>query len=673
MNLTSKNFLTSAALLVSLLSGMLPSCRKSDTIPHQPEIITMISDSLRGGNIAGALRMTDQLKKESVERKDSFLWSEAMVQQGINAYYQGDAESVLASSDSAICWLEKQNATSERARLLAKAYQTRGAYFDQYNFNPDSTATYLRKAVDNVEQSGIRTDLPQTYGNYANALRMGAKLDSAALYYHKAISIADSLRLGSDHYIPLYNGIASVFTDMRDFNNSSFWWNKSMAILDKMDTFDKFNTLTGYGNDLYYREDYSGARDVFFRLRTILDSVPDTRWERMFTDVNLADTYIRTNKIKEGKALLDTASQYFETEQKNPVVSSYIHTIQIRSALYEGRFEEGLKLAIRHPEADTMRLEQHLARLKVLEELYSNIGNNRLAYITRDRYEHLNDSLRSYKLSQLISALNARYQRDNRILNLEYANSSQKARIYRLLALIALSVAIIVGLILFYVVRRANVRKREERLMNKIVSLRQENLRNRVTPHFIYNALNHELLNAKNGKTSHLDALISLIRHHQTISSEVLIPFSEELRFADDYLRVLGDNGRDPLIYNSYIQPGIDRNFLFPAMSLQILIENAIKHGFTTLMPGEERVLDISVKKTDERRITVSVFNNSSSTRKSSEGTGTGLRVLMETFRIINELNREQITFNIDMNSTHNGLHGCTATITLPSNLIKKQ
>ena len=212
--------------------------------------------------------------------------------------------------------------------------------------------------------SGIKEDLPQAYSNYANAMRMAASLDSAAFYYHRAITTADSLGLETVHYIPLYNGIASVLTDMRDFDNSAYWWEKSISILESMSQYDKFNTLTGYGNDFYYREDYEGANKIFIQLRNMLDSVPETRWERMFTDVNLADSYIRLGETEKATSLLDSAASYFSTEQPNPVVTSYIHTLQIRAAAANGEYERGILLARIHPEADTLRLEQHLARLK---------------------------------------------------------------------------------------------------------------------------------------------------------------------------------------------------------------------------------------------------------------------------------------------------------------------
>lgn len=656
-------------LILTSTAALLPSCREAKKNIYIPREITEITDTLRSGNMAKAVSMTEHLKREATSKGDSALWSEAMVQQGINAYYQGNPGGVLLSADSALNWLERQKEFPSKSRILAKAYQTKGAYYDQYHFNADSTALYFRKAVDQVEMSGIHADLPQAYGNYANAMRMGASLDSAALYYHRAISTADSLELETVNYIPLYNGIASVFTDMRDFENSTIWWNKSMELFDSMDQFDKFNTLTGLGNDHYYQNDFNGAEKVFTRLRTMLDSVPGAEWEIMFTNVNLADAYIRIGRISEARKILDSAARYFTDIQPNPMVMSYIQTLRMRVATALGDYAGGLALAKEYPEADTLRLEQHLARLKAMEDLYANTGNHRLAYLTRCRYDHLNDSLRSYRLGQQISTLNATYQRDHRILNLEAGNTRQQAHIYKLTAAIAISLAVIVAMALFFVIRQTRVRKHEERMMNKIISLRQENLRNRVTPHFIYNALNHELYNERSGKPSHLNSLVDLIRKQQIVASEILIPFSEELKFTDDYIKVISDNGRDPFVYDYSIDAGIEPDFLFPSMTLQILVENAFKHGFTTLDPETERLLKITVKRVADDRIAVSVFNNCGSAPSGMEKGGTGLRVLIETIKLINEHNRQQTHFNIDPNAEKNGITGCLATITLPSNL----
>ncbi|MBD5357875.1 MAG: histidine kinase [Bacteroides sp.] len=629
-----------------------------------------INDSLRHGNINDAVRLTLELKEKALARGDSQTWSEGMVQQGVNSYYQGKPDLLLSSADSAIAWLEHQEITSELARIIAKAYQTRGAYYDQFNFNPDSAAKYLKLSVENVELSGIYEDLPQAYGNYANAMRLGSSLDSAAVYYHRAITVADSLKMEPVHYIPLYNGIAAVFTDMRDFDNSAIWWGKSMEILEEMNRFDKFNTFSGMGNDLYYRQDYEGSNHIFTSLRKMLDSIPDSRWERMFTDVNIADTYLRLDKPDQASALLDSATRYFSTEQPNPMVKSYIHTLRMRAAIKTRDVNEANRLANTYPLADTLRLEQLLARLQVLEELYTLTGNYEKAYNMRSRYDRLNDSLRSYTLKQRISALNAIYQRDKRILNLEAGSTRQQARIFRLLSVVALTLTIIVGLVLFIVLRRGRIRRREERMMHKIMALREENLRNRITPHFIYNALNHELNNSINGNLSHLDSLVHLIRRQQYIVSEILIPFSEELAFVDDYIKVISDNGRGNLNYTFNLSPGISPDFMFPSMALQILVENAFKHGFASLPHDAERVLNISVSAEGDHRIAISVFNNCGDmVNVSPSGGGTGLRVLVETIRLLNEQNREKTEFKINPDSESYGIKGYSATIIIPLTL----
>lgn len=654
-----------AAILMAACLSMCGNKKKKAIARHE---VAEINDTLRTGNLPAAIRMTNESKADAIAMGDSAMWSELMVQQGINSYYQGNPDLLISSTDSAIRWLERQKHDKERARILAKAYQTHGAYYDQYNFNPDSTVCYLRKSVDNVEFTEDPLELPQAYGNYANTLRMASSLDSAAVYYHRAISIADSLCLEDVHYIPLYNGIASVFSDMRDFDNSEIWWGKSLQIYDIMNQFDKFNTLTGYGNFLYYSERYPEAKKVFTRLRDMLDSIPDSRWERMFTDVNLSDVYINLGLAQEAKALLDTTVVYFSKEQPNPVALSYIHTLQMKSAIKDGNYQKALAIAKAHPESDTMRLEQRLARLKTLENLYSLTGDYRNAFVSAKLYEHLNDSLRSYHLKQQISTLNAIYQRDQRILNLEAGNTRQKAHIYLLAAIAAGAITLSICFIFFIVFRRVNSRLREERMINKIITLRQENLRNRVTPHFIYNALNHELLNTSHGEPSHLDALVDLIRRQQIVASEMLVPFSDELKFVEDYIKVVGDNFKDTLKYTYAIDPEISPDFLFPSMALQILVENAFKHGFASLAPDEEKRLKISVSRDGCDRIGISVFNNAN--REENTGaSGMGLRVLVETIHLINERYKTNITFHVDNAASLCTECGYCAIITLPAKL----
>lgn len=670
--LTTKKILHKLTLFaLSLTAWSLLGCQKEKGGEGSPEEIDVITDSLSAGNLAGASRLTESLKATALKRGDSLLWSEAMVQQGVNAYYQRNPEMVYASADTAKRWLERRPDAPGHARLLMKVHQLFGGYFEQYHFNTDSLASHQRKSIEYSERASLRRDLPQLYGNYANSLRMRGELDSAAIYYHRAIILADSLEIDSLRYIPLYNGIGGVFSDMKDFERGEEWLQKSMQQYSKMDQFDKFATLTSLANLYYYQENYRETERQLTQLNAMLDSLPDTRWDRAFNDVNLGDTYIRLGRVDEALSLLKPAEEYFRVEQPNPVIASYIHTLLIRAATAKGNLAKGLEMASAYPEADTLRIEQHLARLKSLEELYASAGRPHEAYAMRLRHDALNDSLRSFQLRQRISALHALYERDHRILSLEAENTRTYAHIYKLLAVIAASAIVIIGLMLLNALRRIRARKREDRMMAKIIKLREENLRNRVTPHFIYNALNHELYREHHGEKPHLDHLIDLIRRQQFVASKLLIPFSEELRFVEDYIAVVKEKGSSEFQYLCTIDPAVDTDFMFPSMALQILVENSFKHGFSTLPSSAARRLEISVSHAGASQIEVRVINNFGDAESIEEHGGTGLMVLLETIKLIKEKYRKTIRFHIGPEKDSDGQSIYSAVITLPAVIEK--
>lgn len=670
MNFRLHNFTIGTAACAVLLQTTFGCGRHAGRDADTERRIYAIEDSMRAGQTAAAERDLTLLKTEAIARRDSDLWARLMVQQSVLGYYTDSPRHMMASADSAIGWIERQTPDTTRLSLLAKALQCKSAFFDRFQYDPDSSCLYLRKSIGMLERMASDRNLAVSLGNYANAMRMRGSLDSAAVYYHRAITLADSLRLMPDDYISLSNGLAGVFTDMRDFDSSKVWWERSMDLLPEMGPFDKFNTLTGYGNDLYYRKDYTGANKIFLRLASYLDSVPESRWERMFTDVNLADTYLRLGDADKASALLDSPEQFFSYGQPNPVCLSYIQTLRMREAWLRGDSQQTEMLIAANPADDTMRPEQLLARLEFLYHYYDESGQPAKALNAHFRYDHLLDSLRSDQLRQQLSALNATYRRDNRILNLEAANNKNKARIFRLWTLIAATAAILIVIIAGIIIARVRHERRERRMMDKIISLRTENLHNRVTPHFVYNALNHVLARQDAYRKEDISRLVRLIRHQQAVASEIMVPLAEELAFVDDYVAVMADNVKGPFDYSCIVDDGIDTGKVeFPSMSLQILVENAFKHAFPRLPEDTCKVLRIHIGKAQDGRIFAEVFNRSDGhSMTAAPGEGLGIRIVMETIRIINEQRKTDITFHTDPVFRKEGMRGYMATITLGKN-----
>ena len=117
-----------------------------------------------------------------------------------------------------------------------------------------------------------------------------------------------------------------------------------------------------------------------------------------------------------------------------------------------------------------------------------------------------------------------------------------------------------------------------------------------IQPHFIYNVLNIIcILCRRNPKeaarTTRLFAKY-LKMNVESLKKDKPVPFNEELSHARTYLKLEKVRFRDELEISYDIGP---RNFCLPALSLQPMVENAVKHG---LCMKEEGVghLNISTK-----------------------------------------------------------------------------
>ena len=117
-----------------------------------------------------------------------------------------------------------------------------------------------------------------------------------------------------------------------------------------------------------------------------------------------------------------------------------------------------------------------------------------------------------------------------------------------------------------------------------------------IQPHFIYNVLNIIcILCHKNPKeasrTTRLFAKY-LKMNVESLKKNKPVPFDEELSHAKTYLKLEKVRFRDELEINYEIGP---RNFCLPALSLQPMVENAVKHGLCMKEDGVGH-LNISTK-----------------------------------------------------------------------------
>ena len=129
---------------------------------------------------------------------------------------------------------------------------------------------------------------------------------------------------------------------------------------------------------------------------------------------------------------------------------------------------------------------------------------------------------------------------------------------------------------------REQLAERDEQLLNHKVKL----LQRQVSPHFIYNALTAiQALpgNPEETKKAIGDFAKYLRESLSTIDQNTLIPFKKELENVQIYFRL------EKIRFGKTLQVEYDigeTEFDLPAMSVQILAENAVKHGVSVKREG---------------------------------------------------------------------------------------
>ena len=154
-------------------------------------------------------------------------------------------------------------------------------------------------------------------------------------------------------------------------------------------------------------------------------------------------------------------------------------------------------------------------------------------------------------------------------------------------------------------------------------------LRAQINPHFLFNALNNlrALINEDPARAREmLSRLSNTLRHTLQHSAKERVPLADELAVVRDYVALEQLHHEQRLRVEWQVDPAT-ADASVPPMLLQLLVENAIKHGIARTAGGG--VVDIAVAREGER-LRIQVDNPGQWTPGSSDSTGLGLANLRE-------------------------------------------
>ncbi|GAB3695957.1 hypothetical protein GCM10027592_18390 [Spirosoma flavus] len=157
-------------------------------------------------------------------------------------------------------------------------------------------------------------------------------------------------------------------------------------------------------------------------------------------------------------------------------------------------------------------------------------------------------------------------------------------------------------------------------------------LRQQVNPHFLFNSLNSLITligeNPQQAETF-AEELSSVYRYLLRSNDNPLTPLSNELEFLQSYYHLLKTRHGEALSLETHICPGSVTKQL-PPLTLQLLIENAVKHNI--ILPDQP--LTITLNTTDNQLV---VINNLQRKASRSFSNGVGLSNILSKYRMMGQ------------------------------------
>ncbi|WP_397447562.1 sensor histidine kinase [Polaribacter sp. R77954] len=173
-----------------------------------------------------------------------------------------------------------------------------------------------------------------------------------------------------------------------------------------------------------------------------------------------------------------------------------------------------------------------------------------------------------------------------------------------------------------------------------------DNLSAQLNPHFLFNSLNSiKSLVIENPDTARraIDLLSDLLRSSLYEKDKGLITIKEELSLVEDYIELEKMRFEERLQLETQIDDNLV-NYKIPTLSIQLLVENAIKHGIDSSVKGG--IISLMIKK---QKDFIEIIVKNPGTIYDKKNAGLGLKNLQKRLTI---QYKNEATFSLTQTNT---------------------
>lgn len=658
---------------LALLAGIVTASCGGDNVPDDTRsdkmkaALTALDESL-AVNSPHAPEMIRHGLENATDSLDYYDWLLRLLRYRV---LRGGPDTSFTHWRQAYGYLLKQEQTPRVNGMMAFLFNTQGSYYQKLHYKPEKAIKAFENAYEKLIDSDCKHKMPDVCANLGDAYVFANDMPHAAMWYRRALFIADSLRLPAKDDVTLYMGLGRIYLNLQDFDSALNCYKRADKSFSLMSVNMQLYFLTNYGNYYYYAKDYKKAEAVFRRQEKLLakNGMQDS-YEMYICKLNMADVLLNLGQTAEATRLLDRADAYFN-KIGDATAIYYCNTIRIGLALKEGNTAKAKSILDKETPPATIDFNLVNIRHRYLLEYFVRKGDYKKAYITLEDNVRRNDSLKHNIANMRASEIMMRYSQDSLRLHSKMLLQEKDAHIrtaYLWLYVDILLIAVLVLLLLFGI---TYYRKRRLKMYMQLMHTQLANVRSRISPHFIFNVLNNRIANTNGSDAGELMTLVKLIRANLNMTGKYYVSMKEELDFVGYYISVERHIIGDDFTYEVNA-PSDDElaEIMVPSMFIQILVENSIKHGLKNRKGAKRICVDITKGETD---CTITVTDNGTGfdiRNSNPSSTKTGIKVIRNTINIINHENKRKIRLDIkNIDAPDGSVAGCQVTLVLPLGL----
>jgi tetratricopeptide (TPR) repeat protein len=414
-----------------------------------------------------------------------------------------------------------------------------GNYHNQLN-SPDSAILFYQKALMNFQLLRKKEAVPDIMTNLADMYTIKGNYAQSVYYFRKALILSDSLNLTKKMGFPIYFGLGRVYMELRDFELSDSYFRLAEKYYGNRALREKFVFCNNRGNFYYYKEEFPQALYWCQKAMSLLKG-GNFPFFLALDEINLADIYLNMGKLDSSQHYLKRGEAYFSNQQ-NQTAQYYINTIKIGLALKQNKLSQVHELLKKEVPPVVIDLNMVTIRNKYLEDYYAKMGDFRMAYHYQARNRILNDSIRADRTFKRTAELDMRYKLNKTVLKKDQLINNQVAQLedLRLTQFIWILVCVLVLTVAFFTYIFMKRQRDLQRLkhMDQVTKLRMRNIRNQISPHFVLNVLNREIVSVEESRRNGLYGLAKLLRESLEMTGQASVSLAKELEFVETYIEL---------------------------------------------------------------------------------------------------------------------------------------